>query len=342
MGVAGMLAACSIPPGHPVGQASVSSLQTAAPQIAARPIVLLGEIHDNADAHAQRLHLLQQAVEMGWRPAIAMEQFDRERQPMLDEAMRTCPDAACVIAMASTDNAGWDWQYYKPVLTLALKEHLPVVAANLSRADASRVVHEGLGAVFSNGELRELGLAQGAPPALMQAQEQEVADGHCGMLPPSLQPGMATAQIARDAMMALIVRQARQRYRLPAGMPAQDAHGSPDHGAAVGVTGMTKATNTAGVPRPVVLLAGNGHVRRDLGVSRWLGDAKALTVGFTERPAADLAAPSGALPGSAMSESAASDAPYDVDIAVRAQQRPDFCAELKKTFSQAPASQNAP
>jgi Haem-binding uptake, Tiki superfamily, ChaN len=41
-------------------------------------IVMLGEVHDNAEQHQLRLERLRQAFAEGWRPVIAMEQFDRE------------------------------------------------------------------------------------------------------------------------------------------------------------------------------------------------------------------------------------------------------------------------
>ena len=42
-------------------------------------IVLFGEVHDNAAQHRLRLEILRRAIERGWRPAIAMEQFDLGR-----------------------------------------------------------------------------------------------------------------------------------------------------------------------------------------------------------------------------------------------------------------------
>src|SRR5690606_10365252 len=39
-------------------------------------VLLLGEVHDSAAGHAARAALLREKVEAGWRPAIAMEQFD--------------------------------------------------------------------------------------------------------------------------------------------------------------------------------------------------------------------------------------------------------------------------
>ena len=49
-------------------------------------VVLLGEVHDNAAEHTLRVAALRQHVVKGARPAIAFEQFDRERQPDIDRA----------------------------------------------------------------------------------------------------------------------------------------------------------------------------------------------------------------------------------------------------------------
>ena len=49
-------------------------------------IVLLGEVHDNPVQHGLRLEVLRRVFEAGWRPAIAMEQFDREHQVDIERA----------------------------------------------------------------------------------------------------------------------------------------------------------------------------------------------------------------------------------------------------------------
>ena len=185
-----------------------------------------------------------------------MEQFDREHQADIDRARATRPlDADYLIEQASTrhdkQGAGWNWDYYRPYVALALEHHLPLLAANLSRSDAEQIVHHGYGAVFDAVTLRDLELQQ-APPGLRSSQEQEVEEGHCHALPKDLLPEMARAQMARDAVMAAVLR-------------AHAANG-------------------------VVLLAGDGHVRRDLGVPRWLGAAalpRVLSVGFLERGVTD-------------------------------------------------------
>ncbi|TJZ77356.1 ChaN family lipoprotein [Chitiniphilus eburneus] len=249
------------------------STQALAARIADKPVWLLGEVHDNAEGHRQRAYLLAQRVQAGWRPAIAMEQFDRERQPDLDAALRDCADADCVVQRAGGAKAAWQWPYYTPVIALALQYRLPLLAANVSRADAARVVREGYAAALDTATLQAFGLDQPLPVDLDAGQQREVDVGHCGQLPASLLPGMARAQVARDVWMARVVR--------------EHADG-------------------------VVLLAGNGHVRRDLGVPRWLAGVpseQVVSVGFVE-----AAAPAGR---------------FDAVVTIPAAARADACATLK-------------
>jgi uncharacterized iron-regulated protein len=222
--------------------ASAATAQAAATTQATPPaapaVLLLGEVHDNPDGHRARLALLRQRIDAGWHPAIAMEQFDREHQPDLDRAQASCHDAACVIAMAAPGKTSWNWEFYAPVIELALREHLPLLAANLSRADAGKVV--------------EHGYDRPIPPAVLQPQVDEVRAGHCGMLPEEMLAPMATAQVARDIAMADVL--------------AAHARAAGDG---------------------VVLLAGNGHVRRDFAVPLWLRERGIASeaIGFVEDPA---------------------------------------------------------
>ena len=239
--------------------------------------MLLGEVHDNAAQHLQRLNVLRAAFAAGWRPAIAMEQFDVERQADIDRARRERPrDAQHVVDLATTPAGGWDWVFYRPYVALALEYDVPLLAANLSNADTRRIVRGGLVASFDPERLTALGLDRAIASDWQQAQEREIDRGHCGALPTTLWPRMAQAQFARDAVMADVLRQ------------------------------------HAG--QGIVLLAGNGHVRRDIGVPRWLGtDASRLfTVGLLERD--DVDTPPDA---------------FDATLRAERADRPDPCAEFK-------------
>jgi len=212
-------------------------------------VVLLGEVHDNAVQHRLRLEVLRRALAAGWRPAIAMEQFDRERQAEIDRARRERPgDAQHVIDLAAPSGAGngWDWALYRPFVALALEHGLPLVAANLSNGDTARIVRGDYGAVFDRDAVAELGLDRPVPANLQSAQEAEIDAGHCHVLPAEAWPRMARSQLARDAVMARVLA---------------------EHGAG-----------------GVVLLAGNGHVRKDIGVPRWLrvDPGRVVSVGYLE------------------------------------------------------------
>jgi len=209
---------------------------------------LLGEMHDNPEHHRLRAAVLQRACGNGWRPAIVMEQFDLDRQVDIELARSERPhDAQHLIALAGASR-GWHWRDYEAFVALALQYDLPLVAGNLPRPLASRLVREDYLEALGSQRVRAWGLNPAPDRDWQAAQEREIEAGHCGTLPKRLWSGMARAQFARDAAMADQLRR---------------------HG-----------TNGA------VLLAGNGHVRRDLGVPRWLAPpdlARTLVVGFVER-----------------------------------------------------------
>ena len=214
-------------------------------------VLLLGEVHDNAEQHRLRLEVLRRAFAAGWRPAIAMEQFDRERQDAIEQARRERPgDAQYVIDRAATpvktSGAGWNWDDYRPFVALALRYDVPLLAVNLSNVDTGRIVKDGYGAVFDPPALAALQLDRPIDARWQAAQEQEIDAGHCRALPASVWPRMARAQFARDAVMARLLREQADRG--------------------------------------VVLVAGNGHARRDLGVPRWLAlpPRRVVAIGFLE------------------------------------------------------------
>ncbi|MYM68920.1 hypothetical protein GTP45_19065 [Pseudoduganella sp. FT55W] len=255
--------------GKPAAVLSDNLLEASNPQV-----LLLGEVHDNAQGHKLRYELLRQRVEAGWRPAIVMEQFDRENQDQLSKAQKGCLDAQCVIRVAG--GARWDWQLYYPVIQLALTYHLPLVAGNLSRADASRVVRDGVASSFDPQSVKDYQLDQPLPAAVTSVQQQEIVAGHCNMLPEMMVGGLVNAQVARDIWMAKIIRDQQ--------------------------------------PKDVVLIAGNGHVRKDVGVGYWLNR---VTPALTMRSVGFI-------------EGGGNGGRYDSMQTVAAQTRDDPCKQVKK------------
>jgi uncharacterized iron-regulated protein len=269
------LAACATQPAHHLDFTAPALAQ----QMQRRPVVLLGEIHDNAAQHAVRAQALEQLLQAGRRPALAFEQFDRERQSDIDRVRKqpARSELESVDRLVALGARGWDWTLYRPFLQLAVRYDLPIVAADLSRVDAMRVSQDGFGAVFDASTQRQLGLDR-LPEYLLRAQQSAVEEGHCHQMPAQMVPRVARAQIARDATLARAIAPYLQ----------------------------------AGV----VLLTGNGHARRDIGVPRFLDPPereRVISIGLLEADAPADEAPDGA---------------FDAVFRTPVQQRPDPCLTL--------------
>jgi len=208
--------------------------------------VLLGEVHDNPEHHRNQAVVLTALVANARRPALALDQFDREYQPAIDAVQATGADAETLAEAGRFDRKGWTWQYYEPLLRIAIGARLPIVAANLSRRAARDVAAQGLGSLAAPPDTMALSAVW--TPAREAALVRAVVDAHCGQLPPDAATPLTLAQRARDATMAdsLLAHRARG----------------------------------------AVLIAGAGHVRRDLAVPLYLRarapDARIVAIAMTE------------------------------------------------------------
>ncbi len=212
--------------------AACSTLPATRPAAQVAPTVwLMGEVHDNPQAHRARYNLIASKVKAGWRPAIAMEQFDREHQGLLRTAQDECKTAACITSRPWVEK--WQWELYEPLIQLALDYQLPLLAANVSREDANRIVKGGYTAALDPDTIAHYELNKPLPTALAEQHRQNIVEGHCNMLPPQVAEKMIPAQVARDVWMAHVIEQQAEQ-------------------------------------RDVVLIAGNGHVQKDVGVVHWL------------------------------------------------------------------------
>jgi uncharacterized iron-regulated protein len=165
-------------------------------------IVLLGETHDNLEHHRLQRELLAQIVATGRRPALVMEQFDREFQAPLDAARSSRErDADAVLDAGRFNRRSWQIQGYRPLVELALDFDLPIVAANLSRDEARAIVRDPGQAALPRVD-----------PRVEQALAADIDRSHCGeKTPPAILAGMVAAQRARDLAMAQALMRYQQR-----------------------------------------------------------------------------------------------------------------------------------
>lgn len=250
------LAGCgSVPPGASARLQTASGEALPSGALAARvraaDVVLLGELHDNHHHHARRGDLLASLA-----PAMLVaEHLPRGAEAQLRRDV-TGTDLRDALKAAGFDDRGWGWPLHEPLFTAAAHAGHRLQGGNLPREAARQVVREGPQALPP--ELRRLLEAAPLDPAAQAALERDLLVSHCGQLPVTRLPGMVWAQRGRDAAMVAALVAARD--------------------------GRTPAT--AAVAAPVVLLAGNGHVRRDYGVPQLLRQLhpglRVLAIGFAE------------------------------------------------------------
>ncbi len=165
--------------------------------------VVLGERHDQPDHHQLQAWLVQALAEGGRKPALAFEMLDVGQQAAVDASRAQAPRDAEALALAvNWAGSGWpDWALYRPVFAAGLEAGLPIVAANLPRAQVRDLVMRGPEALPP--ELRQrLSLDTPLPEPMEQAMRQEQDEAHCGHLPQEMLGPMVQAQRARDAHLA--------------------------------------------------------------------------------------------------------------------------------------------
>jgi len=160
---------------------------------------------------------------------------------------------------AGFDDKGWRWPLHEPLFAAAAAPGHVLLGGNAPRELAREIARKGEAA--QPADLRAVTGSAPLDAAGTQALDADLVQGHCGMLAGERLLGMRWAQRARDAAMWLSLQQAQAQ-----------AQG-----------------------RPAVLLAGNGHVRRDYGVAQLIAAqqpaARLVSVGFLETGARTEGAP---------------------------------------------------
>ena len=197
--------------------------------------VLIGERHDNLDHHRLQTRIAQALQRDARRPrALAFEMMAADRQLAIVEYLDAYPgDAAGLGAAVDWQSDGWpDWALYEPIARAALANGGQIVAADLDAAQKRAVFEEGPQALRSSF-VRRTGLDRSLAISLTDDLHDELDEAHCGEVPPQVLAGMYRVQRARDAMMA-------DRLAVASGRGGG------------------------------ILIAGNGHVRKDRGVPWYL------------------------------------------------------------------------
>lgn len=208
-------------------------------------VALLGELHDNVRHHARRGELI---AALGSSATVLAEHLPRGR------TVRFGPDLRTSLVEAGFDAKGWQWPMHEPLFGAVARSGATLAGANAPDDLIRRIAREGRAALPA--ELAAVIDAAPLDAAAQAALDADLVDGHCGHLGGTRLQAMRWAQRARDATMALALRDA---------LAAQRA---------------------AGRRAPVVFVAGNGHVRSDYGTTQLLAylapDSRGIAVEFLE------------------------------------------------------------
>ena len=261
--------------------------------------VLLGEKHDNRDHHILQARLIKVLTSLGRRPSVVWEMIPESKQPVLNKFWEQYSKNADALGVAlAWDISGWPaWNMYKPIAGAAMAAHLPMYAAGLPKA-AVRSLARGKPSFEFARRRRRLGLLTPFPKELRQRSIDQLYIGHCELMPRAALGPLFNVQRARDAVFA--------EHMLTSGL---------DDGA--------------------LLIAGDGHVRKDIGVPLFLKrhqpNVKVTTVAFGEVQDGVLD------PGDYAENFSAPVMPFDyVWFTPRADAK-DYCAALRKKW-QKPAT----
>ncbi len=189
-------------------------------QLKSAQVVVLGEIHENPLHHEIRARLIRDLA----RPQLTVVAEHLTYAKEVDFSLGLLPG----LEQAGFEPKAWQWPMHAPLFQSVLNQRLRLIGGNLSREMTVALSRQGVQALPS--ELRDLLQKATLTPGLQGALEQEIFDGHCGLLPRSATPKMALVQRGRDIAMARVTL---------------------DHLPAVLVTGNGHAWLGAGVPQVI-------------------------------------------------------------------------------------------
>ncbi len=155
--------------------------------------LLLGEKHDNPDHHVLQQAVLSNLLLADRLDSVSFEMMSEESQVNLDQIFQQqLSNDSELKTFIGWDDQGWNWDFYGPLLQLAIEGNIDIKAGNISRARMSEVY----GDETLSEQWRFLG------EEVLQQLNQDIDDSHCGMLPQSQFPAMVRVQQARDSALA--------------------------------------------------------------------------------------------------------------------------------------------
>ena len=229
-----------------------------------RPIVLLGETHDNPEHHHWQLHTLAALHSRSVKLVIGFEMFPRNMQSVLNQWVNGDLTAKAFLKAVNWRKVwGFDPALYMPLFNFARMHRIPMVALNVDRGLVSRVSAEGWNAV---PEDEREGLSDPAPasPSYQRILAEVYRNKRALNTHGKEHGGPATAQIRTangDETISNIMRQPGFKRFVAAQL-------TWDRAMAEGLSAAKREHSGA----VIVGVMGSGHLSNFHGVPHQLGD----------------------------------------------------------------------
>lgn len=264
-------------------------------QIAKARFVLLGETHTNRDHHRLQAHFLDVFAQAATKPPrLVVEMVPEGLIDKLDTyRQQHRDDTKNLGTVLQWKKRGWgDWTAYQPIFDVAYKHRLEIFAGNLDTGLVRKLARKGV-SVLSSTRVKELALDVPYTAAQKTIMTDLLFTSHCELMPKEHLAPMLKVQAARDGKMASAMLTGKGRQK-------------------------------------AALIAGNGHIRKDLAVPRLLrmkaaGDI-AISLAFSE------VKPGNNLPQQYEIKGADNKVIFDYLYFTPVGDIKDHCAELAKRF----------
>ena len=192
--------------------------------------LLLGENHDNPDHHVIQSNVIATIASDENKPSVVFEMVPQRLSSEIRQYdLQTDPQLDDFAKRLEWEERGWySWGIYRPIGLAAARNGLSMVAGNLDRKVTRNISKNGINAL-SEEDQTAFGLQSPLPSSLEDGLIEELKQSHCDLLPERALPSMVNVQRAKDGSMA-------------------------------------DAMIRSGQDTGAILIAGNGHVRKDRGV----------------------------------------------------------------------------
>ncbi len=114
-------------------------------KVSSARVVYVGELHDDYSNHMTQLGIIQRLHAINPDIAIGMEQFQQPFQNVLDQYISGKLDEKELIRRSEwMERWKFDYRLYRPILSYAREQHIPVIALNISSETVSMVSKSGI------------------------------------------------------------------------------------------------------------------------------------------------------------------------------------------------------